>query len=588
MRSPSTFDVLVQVVLLEARLGFDLLQIERDRERRRVERGLQRGADGLEDRLGSPATRREIAAARDPKHHVHERIGRIGVRDEVVVPLCDARADAALRKDPRPQRGGVDGPNERGKIGARPKVIRALDNDVGHPAPLLSGAKNLPGEELVCEPGAEGIPMASTLRAPIVPPGITCPFSRAAIESAPATTYDPFGDVFLRDPYAVFEQLRVEAPVAYAPAIDMWTVTDYDDVDAIFKDPYTFSAAIAQSPLDPIAPEAQAILDEGFRPLAVMSNLDLPDHARIKAHTSRAFSARRISKMETVVRERATAMVEALPATGTVDLVAELAFPLPAVTIFKMIGFPDADLEMLKSWCGNRLVMTWGRTTAEEQQRIARQMVSYFTYCEAFVRTRAAEPADDLTSDLLATGLEDGTLSHAEIVSIIYGLSFAGHENITNMIANTVRRLLENPKTWAALVADPSHLPNTIEEALRFDSSNIAWRRVTTRPVTLRGVEIPKGARILVLLGAANHDPRKYPDPETFDIERKDARSHLAFGKGIHYCLGAALTRLELGIVLQLLTTRYPKLALGAERDYRYTANVVFRGPTALPVVLAG
>jgi cytochrome P450 len=430
--------------------------------------------------------------------------------------------------------------------------------------------------------------MASTLREPIVPPTVCCPFARAAIEKAPATSYDPFDATFLNDPYAIFKDLRVEAPVAYAPAIDMWTVTDFEDVDAIFKDPETFSAAIAQSPLDPIDPAAQKILSEGFRPLAVMSNLDPPEHARIKWHTSRAFSARRISFMENVIRERATALVDALPASGEIDLVPTLAFPLPAVTIFKMIGFPDDDMEMLKSWCGNRLVMTWGRTTPEDQQRIARQMVSYFKYCEEFVAMRATNPADDLTSDLLATGLEDGTLSHDEIVSIIYGLSFAGHENITNMIANTVRRLLENPSAWNALVADTARLlPNTIEEALRFDSSNLAWRRVTTRPVTLRGVEIPKGARILVLLGAANHDPKKFANPDTFDIERADARTHLAFGKGIHYCLGAALTRLELGIVLELLTARYPKMTLGAKRDYAYTPNVVFRGPTSLHVVLA-
>jgi cytochrome P450 len=432
--------------------------------------------------------------------------------------------------------------------------------------------------------------MASLLSEPVVPPGVTCPFARAAIEKAPASTYDPFDASFLGDPYALFAQLRVEAPVAYAPAIDMWTVTDYEDVDAIFRDPQTFSAAIAQAPLDPIVPEAQAILNGGgFRPLAVMSNLDPPEHARIRSHTSRAFSARRISKMDAVIRERATAMVDALPASGEVDLVHEIAFPLPAVTIFKMIGFPDEDLDLLKSWCGNRLIMTWGRASSEDQERIARQMVAYFTYCENFVRVRAEHPADDLTSDLLATGLEDGTLTHAEIVSIIYGLSFAGHENITNMISNTVRRLLENRDAWEALVAEPERLmANVVEEALRFDSSNIAWRRVTTRPVTLRGVEIPKGARILMLLGAANHDPAKYPEPERFDIERKDARTHLAFGKGIHYCLGAALTRLELAIVLELLTSRYPGLRLGANREYSYTPNVVFRGPKELPVVLAG
>jgi cytochrome P450 len=427
----------------------------------------------------------------------------------------------------------------------------------------------------------------TTLQKPVVPPTVSCPFARAAIENAPSTRYDPFSAEFLSDPYAIFSQLRLEAPVAYAPAIDMWTVTDFEDVAAIFKDPDTFSAAIAQSPLDPIAPEAQKILNEGFRPLAVMSNLDPPEHARIRRHTSRAFSARRIAFMENVIRERATTLVGALPSRGEVDLVATLAFPLPAVTIFKMIGFPDDDMEMLKSWCGNRLVMTWGRATPDDQQRIARQMVSYFKYCEEFVQIRSAQAADDLTSDLLATGLEDGTLSHDEIVSIIYGLSFAGHENITNMIANTLRRLLENPAMWAALVADTTRLlPNTIEEALRFDSSNIAWRRVTTRPVTLRGVEIPKGARILVLIGAANHDPAKFPNPERFDIEREDARAHLAFGKGIHYCLGAALTRLELSIVLELLAARFPNMTIGAKREYAYTANVVFRGPRSLPVSL--
>jgi len=430
--------------------------------------------------------------------------------------------------------------------------------------------------------------MATTLTEPVVPASVTCPFARAAIARAPATTYDPFDTEFLRDPYAIFAQLRRAAPVAYAPAIDMWTVTDYDDIDAIFRDPQTYSAAIAQSPLDPIVPEAQAVLADGFKPLAVMSNLDPPEHARIRSHTGRAFSARRIAKMETIVRERATAMVDAFPATGEIDLVPRLAFPLPAVTIFKMIGFPDDDMELLKSWCGNRLVMTWGRAPADEQVRIARQMVAYFKYCEAFVQIRVAEPADDLTSDLLATGLEDGTLSHAEIVSIIYGLSFAGHENITNMISNTVRRLLENRPAWDALVADPeAHLTNAVEEALRFDSSNYAWRRVTTRPVTLRGVEIPAGARILLLLGAANHDPAKFADPDRFDIERKDARSHLALGKGIHYCLGAALSRLEVAIVLDLLTARYPRMELAGSREYAYTPNVVFRGPVSLPVLLA-
>jgi cytochrome P450 len=155
------------------------------------------------------------------------------------------------------------------------------------------------------------------------------------------------------------------------------------------------------------------------------------------------------------------------------------------------------------------------------------------------------------------------------------------------MISNTVRRLLEHPEQWRALVEDRGKIVNAVEEALRFDSSNLAWRRMTTRPVTLRGVEIPAGARILMLLGSANRDPAKFEDPERFDIERKDARTHLAFGKGIHFCLGAALTRLEVAIVLDLLAERFPGLRLGDDRTYSYVPNVVFRGPRALHVVLA-
>ena len=423
------------------------------------------------------------------------------------------------------------------------------------------------------------------MAASFVPSAKTCPVQ---YEGAPVSGYDPFDPSILEDPYAVFPGLRERAPVAYSPAIDMWTVSHYADIEAIFRDPATFSAAIAQSPLDPIAPEAKAILDAGgFKPLAVMSNLDLPEHARIRYHTTRAFSARRIAKLETLIRERAGAIVAGFPDSGDIDLVRELAFPLPAITIFGMLGFPDEDLEMLKSWCGNRLVMTWGRAPVDEQMRIAGQMVAYFQYCKSFVELRETEPADDLTSDLLATAREDGSLSRDEVVSIIYGLSFAGHENITNMISNTVRRLLEHPEQWRALVEDRGKIVNAVEEALRFDSSNLAWRRVTTRPVTLRGVEIPAGARILMLLGSANRDPAKFDDPERFDIERKDARTHLAFGKGIHFCLGAALTRLEVAIVLDLLAERFPGLRLGDDRTYSYVPNVVFRGPRALHVVLA-
>jgi cytochrome P450 len=200
----------------------------------------------------------------------------------------------------------------------------------------------------------------------------------------------------------------------------MWVVSRYADVDAVFRDPATFWASIAQAPLVPLSEDARAILAEGFRPPQVMSNLDPPEHGRIRKHTSRAFSARRIASLEPTIRARTTTLVDAFAARGEAELVAELTFPLPATTIFTIIGNPDTDTELLKSHCDERLVIAWGRPSVGDQCRVARKMVDYWRYCEAFVAERVRDPADDLTSDLLATtAREDGTLSEREIASII-------------------------------------------------------------------------------------------------------------------------------------------------------------------------
>ena len=400
--------------------------------------------------------------------------------------------------------------------------------------------------------------------------------------ATPVTTFDPFAPAYLRDPYPYVAALREESPVAYAPEIDMWVVSRYADVDAVFRDPATFSASIAQAPLVPLSEDARAILAEGFRPAQVMSNLDPPEHGRIRAHTSRAFSARRIALLEPTIRARTAALVDAFAKRGEAELIRELTFPLPATTIFTMIGFPDHDTELLKSYCEERLIITWGRPSVDDQCRVARQMVDYWRYCEVFVAERVREPADDFTSDLLATAREDGTLSEREIASIIYGLSFAGHETTTNLIANTLRRVLEQREAWEAVVADRAAIPNTVEEALRFDSSVISWRRVATRATAVGGVDVPAGAKLLLLLCAANRDPARFPDPDRFDIGRSGARAHLAFGIGIHYCLGAALARMQVAIVLETLAARLPTLRLVSDQELTFSPNISFRGPRTL------
>ncbi|MFD5559790.1 cytochrome P450 [Kitasatospora griseola] len=397
-------------------------------------------------------------------------------------------------------------------------------------------------------------------------------------------SFDPLGDAYVADPYPILSGVREEAAAFYAPAIDMWVITRFDDIQSALMDPGTFSAAVGQRPVFPLAEEAQSILKGGFHAYPVMSDCDPPRHTRIRRHNQKAFSARRIATLEPKVWAKATELVDAIE-PGVVDLVSALTYPLPAYMIFTFIGFPDEDMDMLKSWCGNRIAFSWGRPTVDEQRDIANNMVNYWQYCEEFVAKRLAEPVDDFTSDLIRIHQADPeSLSIPDITNVAYGLSFAGHETTTSFTGNAVRRLLVNRGQWDDLCADRSLIPKAVEEILRYDSSIPAWRRITTRAVTVGGVEIPANAKILLLLGAANRDAKHFEAPETFDVHREDSRKHLSFGQGIHYCIGAPLARMEARIALDLLAQRAPGMRLVEDQDFDFPANVSFRGPRKLLV----
>jgi cytochrome P450 len=199
------------------------------------------------------------------------------------------------------------------------------------------------------------------------------------------------------------------------------------------------------------------------------------------------------------------------------------------------------------------------------------------------VKVRA--PGDDLTSDLIAIHDENPErLTLDEISSILFSLSFAGHETTTGLIGNTVRRLLEDPSRWAEIARQPGLIPAAVEETLRYDPSVPVWRRVTTRPVTLGGVPIPAGARLFLWLAAAGRDVAAFDRPDQFDLHRADAGRHLAFGKGLHFCLGANLGKLEAQIALAELAGRYPDLRLAPDQSLAFHPNISFRGPQVLTV----
>jgi cytochrome P450 len=396
--------------------------------------------------------------------------------------------------------------------------------------------------------------------------------------------FDPLSPTFLADPFAVLASLPHEMPVFYAPSIDYYVVTRYADIQAVFLDHETYSAASAQLPLVPLVPEAAQILRaSGITSPPSMVSLNPPAHTRLRAPTARAFTPRRVAQMAPRIRATVDQLLDAINPAAPFDLVATLTFPLPTTIIFSFLGIPEQDWPQLKEWSGHRATLSFGRPTPTVQVQHAENMAAYRGYLRTFVARTAQDRDDTFTSALLAIHDEaPESLTPEEISSILFSLTFAGHETTTALIGNVVRRLIEEPARWDAVVADPALIPGAVDETLRYDPSVPVWRRVTTRPVTLGGVDVPAGAKLFLWLAASGRDASVFPEPETFDLRRANASKTLAFGQGVHYCLGAALGKLEAQLALEALTHRFPRLRLVEGQTLAFHPNISFRGPQAL------
>lgn len=396
--------------------------------------------------------------------------------------------------------------------------------------------------------------------------------------------FNPLSPSFIEDPFAVLASLRHEAPVFYAPSIDYFVVTKYADIEAIFLDHETFSASPAQVPLTPLVEEAAEILKRGgTKPQPSMVSIDPPEHARLRNPTVRAFTPKRVAMMEPRIRETVDKLLNAIDASAPFDLVAALAFSLPATIIFSFLGFPESEWMQLKEWGGNRSVLIWGKPTPEEQIHHATNLSAYRNYMRSFVAEKMNNRDDSFTSALLAIHDENPeALTAEEISSILYALTFAGHETTNNLIANTIRHLLTAPARWNEVVANPSLIAGAVDETLRYDPSIPVWRRIAKRAVTIGGIEIPEGAKLFLWLAAAGRDASVFPEPEMYDMRRSNATKTLAFGKGIHYCLGASLAKLEARLALEALAKKFPTMRLVPEKKIPFSPNISFRSPQEL------
>jgi cytochrome P450 len=408
--------------------------------------------------------------------------------------------------------------------------------------------------------------------------------------SAPACPHAHLGRDFkpfeLADPFPFYVRARAEAPIFHSPEIDYWVVTRYEDIREIFRDPATFSSENTQSPFRQRPAEVQRILDDGgFSVTSGLSGRQPPDHTRLRGFIKQAFTPRRVASLEPEIRAIATRMIDRFADRGRADLVGELAHELPALVIFRMLGIPDEDVPQVKEWAQSRVYMNFGDAPVQEQIHHAENLVRYWRYCRELVQARLADPRDDLPGDLARIYLHgDQTLTPDEIAGLVYGQLTAGHETTTALLANGLKELLAQRPAWEAVCADPEQIPAAVEEMLRISAPVFTWKRLTKRPVTVGGVDLPAGTNLLLLLGSANHDEHVFPQPDRIDLERENASRHLAFGLGIHFCLGAPLARLEAKVVLQELTRRLPGLTLAADQPFDYSANSTFRGPAHVEV----
>ncbi|MBD0838524.1 cytochrome P450 [Streptomyces sp. TRM68416] len=399
---------------------------------------------------------------------------------------------------------------------------------------------------------------------------------------------EPHGrlDALARDPYPYYERARQADGLMHVAELDAWMVARDADVREVLRRPEDFSSANAMRPDVLPSPAALAVLGRGFggRPVVVTADGSL--HRRLRTPIVRGLSPARVTAVLPYAAERASALVDAFAGEGRVELMSAYAQRLPGEVIGRIVGLDPTDVPAVVHG-GHRAEELLFRPLEEaEQIAAAEDVVAMQHLLDRYVRERHARPREDLCTELVASVRRPGdgepTLEERhELVAHLQNLLIAGHLTTTALIGTTVLHLLRHPPQWRLLCAEPDRIPAAVEEAARYDSALQGFRRVTTRPVTLAGTQLPAGTALFVAFGAANRDPDRHPRPDTFDITRSPGR-HLAFGLGAHGCPGAQLAREQLRLTLEELTRRLPGLRLAEEQPVVMRPTMIHRSPYRL------
>jgi len=396
---------------------------------------------------------------------------------------------------------------------------------------------------------------------------------------------DLFDPAFKANPYPTYARLRSTAPVHRITLPDgrgVWLITRYDAVLAVLKD-----ERFVKDWRNALTPEQLAqvpSIPEVMKPLSKnMLDTDPPDHERLRALVSKAFTPRLVERRRGRVQGIAGALLDAFEGRGEMDLIDDYAFPLPVTVIAELLGVPTEDRDRFREWSDAAVS---GNASQEYMETILIPHMQAFTdYLRAMFEEKRRNPKDDLISALVQAEKAGDKLSEDELLGMVFLLLIAGHETTVNLIGNGVLALLEHPDQLQSLRGDPSLTKSAVEELLRYDGPvETSTERFAREDVAIGGTVIPKGEMVLVVIAAADHDPERFQEPDTLDIARTDNK-HLAFGKGIHHCLGAPLARMEGQIAISTLFSRMPNLRLkGSPKSLNWRSGMILRGLKALPV----
>ena len=391
---------------------------------------------------------------------------------------------------------------------------------------------------------------------------------------AELTALDP---AFRTNPYPAFARLREREPVHYDDVIKRWILTRQDDIESLLRD-RTMS-------VDPLKanPGTYMRIFERFHDFSMLFQ-DPPNHTRLRLLVSKAFTPRAVERLAPRILDMINELLGAVAAVDRFDVIETLAVPLPVIVIAEMLGIDPTDRRDFKRWSDWQAMSLNPLLTAAEQTQCAEADAELEAYLRRVIAQRRVHPREDLISALIAAKEGDDQLTDTEIVTMCELLLAAGNVTTTDLIGNGVWCLLRHPDQLQQLHDDPSLIANAVEEILRFESPVVQTARIPMADVTIGGCPMRRGESVLAFLAAANRDPERYPEPDRFDITRKDVHHH-SFGGGAHFCLGAPLARLEAQLAITALVERFPNLRL-ADEALEWRAMPGFRGLMKLPVVV--